>query len=312
MIKREVEKYIEQNKIFKSFTLRRFGRGNNTDIFVIKSGQKNYALRIARDKMQSDSALDRHFINLKFLSQENIDFSPRAIYFDKKKRILISEFLPGKDIISSGLSRKQLEIFVKQLLRLRLLKVAAYKKIHKQLGFTFSNLQTPLESVNEFGLKRFIIIKKYYPDKDLVSWLEQKLNENIKYLSNTKWSNRNLFFVHGDLSGANILVKGQKISIIDWDMARFVYTRDYGLAYMILHFNYFADNRETLVKLYAKHAKINETGLIKAINQSMRGIKINDIIWSGNMYVELWKNKQPGWKKYLAQTKKRIKEFEQL
>jgi thiamine kinase-like enzyme len=119
-------------------------------------------------------------------------------------------------------------------------------------------------------------------------------------------------FNHGDLTGANILVNRGQLYIIDWERSRFLYSRCFGLGYMLLHFEFFLEHKNSLIRLTAKHSGRSIKSLERDTYMSMKGIKVNDVIWAAQAYSELHNNNQRGWKKYRLMTIKRMREFEEM
>ena len=81
---------------------------------------------------------------------------------------------------------------------------------------------------------------------------------------------------------------------------------------MLVHYEFFMLNKDRLIRLVAKHSSRSVKTLEKDTYFSMKGLKVNDIIWAAQAYSELYKNNQRGWKKYRQMTYNRMKEYEEM
>lgn len=312
MTKREAIKYITKLDLFSNFKLERLARGNNSEAFLIESQRKKYTLRVRREDSKHENRLQQHYINLKFLEAEGIDFAPKAAYFDETNNTMIATYLPGKSIIDEKLSEKQFAELARHIITVNKLSYLKYKKFCRQLGFKLIPLDTPARNIKIYATSRFDKVKKYCPEDKIINWIKPRLKENINFSKSINWGPRHIGFNHGDLTGANILENKGKLIIIDWERSRFVYSREYGLSYMCLHYNYFYENIDKLIKYLAKYAKRGELSLRQATYYSMKSIKVNDVIWAAQAYSELKRKNQRGWKKYQTMTYRRMREYEEL
>ncbi|RLC38860.1 hypothetical protein DRH27_01195, partial [Candidatus Falkowbacteria bacterium] len=248
---REIEKYIKENNLFLNPTVKRLGKGNNSDVFWVKDGKNQYSLRTGRKGKEIKNKFINHFMVLKFLEQENIDFVPQAVELNKKENILITTYAPGKPITEIGLNKKGLDLFVRQLVRLYGLKFSRYKMFccKNKIGPVLP--ETPAASFKKYGLKRFNYLKKICQDKEVIDWIIPRLKENAKYVKNIKWNEKNLIFSHGDLTGANIIKHKNKIYFIDWERAGLSNRNNYSLAYKFIHFDFFFLNWEKKMEKFA-------------------------------------------------------------
>ena len=312
MTKREVEKYLNKKELFSSAQVSRLGHGNNSDAFLVKDKSKKYTLRVGRKDSVSKNKFLNHYISLKFLEQEHINFAPHPIYFDKKNEILISTYVPGQPITHTGLALKELRLFLKQLYITTKLKYNNYIALCHKYKFKPQALETPITGIKKYGVDRFRYVKNNSKDKDIVRWIEPRLNESVLRHKKIKWNKNNLVFIHGDLTGANIVKSKGKVYFIDWELSRFSYSLTYGLSYMFIHFDFFADNQDKIIKIFAKHSGKDYKKLKQDVLADMQSTKVNDVIWAARMYTKLNKNKERGWKKYKKMTYQRMKEYEKM
>lgn len=310
MTKRQVEKYLKAINLLDKFTVKRIGKGNNAKVFLVFVGRERFTFRSGEKTPEAKKKFLNHYVSLKFLASQNIDFVSQPVYFDKKENILITTYLPGEVITEKRLTDKMLNLFIKQLSQIYFLSFTDYKKFCKQSGVAVTLPQTPIESLKQFGIKRFNKLKRICPDPEIINWIKPRLKENYLYLSSVKWNKKNLIFTHGDLTGANILKYQNKLFFIDWERARFVYSADYGLAYKFAHFETFAQKRDLVIKKFTQINKLKFKDLERAVVFGQKGTKINDVIWAALEYSALWQGRARGWKKYQAMTKKRIREYE--
>ena len=119
-------------------------------------------------------------------------------------------------------------------------------------------------------------------------------------------------FNHGDLTGNNIIVNRNQLHIIDWERARFIYAKDFGLSYMLLHDKFFFLNQKKLIRYIANFAKLNWKTLEHTVHEDMQREKVNDVIWAAWVYSRLYQKKERGWKKHRKLTYSRMKEYEKM
>lgn len=312
MTKQEAIKQVKSFDIFPKFTLERLSRGNNSDTFLIKSGGKKYTLHSQREDSRHQNRLLDHYINLKFLEAAKIDFVPRAVHFDKKSQLLLATYLPGRIVTERGLSDRELNILARYIVTLSKLSFKVYQKICQAHKITAREPETPDKSIKIYGISRFNYVKRYSPDSEIIYWIKPKLERSIEFARSVRWGSRYTGFNHGDLTGSNIIINRGQIYLIDWERARFVYTKDFGLGYMLLHYEFFFLNQRKLIGYISRHAKQNRKTLERLVLEDMQRVKVNDVIWAAQAYSELHKKNQRGWKKYRTMTYQRMREFEEM
>lgn len=310
---KEAKKYLINKKIFSNPTVKKLGRGNNYDVYLVVNNDQKYTLRVNRTDVITENKLKNEFEILQFLEFSKINFCQKPIFFDYKKNISLLTFAPGKEIDIAKLNGKKLELFVEQLIKLHNLKYSDYLKFAKINKIKPKKPETPLENLQIKGLSRFDYISKNCDDKNLINWIEPKLEEAKKIAANVKCTDKNLIFNHCDLGGANIILDKNQIYFIDWEQAKFVYHSDFWLGHIFIRCRHSSKlKQQKIIDLYAKKTSQNKIELKNRIKEKMKINKLTDLIWATKMYTQLKIKGFKNWKHYQKITKEIIREYNNI
>jgi len=309
----EAKQYLISKKLFQKPKISKLGRGNNYDVFLVEESNQKYTLRASRTDVITENRLQNEFEILQFLAYSKIDFAQKPIYLDKKNKIALLTFAPGKEIDITKLNGKKLEKFVEQLVKLHSLKYNDYLKFCRNNKIEAKKPETPLENLQIKGISRFDYVLKNCEDKKLINWIAPKLEEAKKSAKNQKCGKNNLIFNHCDLGGANIILDGEKICFIDWEQAKFVYHSDFWLGHIFIRCRHSSSiKQQKITELYAKKTNQNPKELQNKIKERMRISKLTDLIWAAKMYTELKNNGFKNWPHYQKMTKQIIAEYDKM
>jgi fructosamine-3-kinase len=313
MTKQQIIKYLKTIKLFKNPAVSKLGTGTNYDVFLIENDKKKFVLRTSKKGVATKNKLKNEYYILKFLQEQKINFIQQPIFFDRQKKLSILTYIPGKEIAISGLNNQQLKIFAKQVAKLHSIKYQQYQNFAKKNKLKLKHIKTPWENLKEYGLKRFKHVAKNCPEKYFVDWIKPKLEDNIKYIKNKKWTLNQIMLNHNDLAGSNIIISKSKVYFIDWEHAEFVYNTGTGIGVRhILNYDKKITKHKIkkLISLYNKYAQKNIKISSATMDKNAKIDKLNDVIWAAMTFTEMELKKDKRAKQYKKLTFQRIKEYE--
>jgi len=287
----ELKSYVKEKLNLESVKLTALGSGESNYNYKIND---DYVLRISRQDVTTENRLQNEHTILKFLETQGIDFVPKSVFFDKELNRHIVTFVGDKDISLNDLSREQLEIFVSQFIQIMNLDVS-----------NLSSPETPLTSIEKYGIKRFEEVKKNCPDSDVIEWIKPRLSANVEAVK--KLPRGKPGFIHGDL-GCNMRA-GDKLWFIDWEFARVSYYPVGSFAYAFVHSGCSESQFNSLLKIYCSQTGDSLEDLKNKLKLFERIILVNDVIWAAKRYSLMQKENLEGWEKYKELAYKRMAEF---
>lgn len=311
MILKKVKIYLESLELFDDFKVEKLGRGNNSETFLIIVGNTKYVMRVGRGDVSSNNQLFTQYKFLKFLESEDIDFVQRAVYYDKKKKMLITSFLEGDNLIGKKLNKKQFDDLVEKIIKIHSTKYSNFQKFCKKNKF---KIDKPISLKDKFkvsGIRRGNFVLKNCDNKEVVEWVRLHLEKAGRKVRGIK-ENKKFKFTHGDLTGANIMIDKGSILFIDWDAAKFSYLPEYEIAYSIIHYDYFLDHKDEILKRYAKLQRLDFNTFNDKILVIMEIVLTTKVIWAAWIYTKMKKEKIRGANKYYKLFLKRVDEYNKL
>lgn len=100
--------------------VKKIAKGHSSEVFLVKKGKKNFALKIEKVKSTRLKMAEREVENLK--KANKVGIGPKLFDFDLKKRIILMEFIKGKtfnkwlfSLKKNKENKKKLEKFIKLL-----------------------------------------------------------------------------------------------------------------------------------------------------------------------------------------------------
>lgn len=251
------------------------------------SGQKYFLLKTNDDKLflVSNFAKDKKafndFINIANFLQKNKISIPKILGVNKKKSLILQEYIQGLTLYQAKLKNKsQLITLYQQALDI-LIQIQLTKK--DKLCAAFDRQFTAEKMLREYQ----IFVKPY-----LLNYLwKNKLDKNQKLKFKNFYQNlaENLskiprVFCHRDFQSTNLIVKQGKIFVIDFQGARLAFPQ-YDLV-SLLEDNYIflpADLKEKLLEYYLQKfqkksgRKIDENEFRKIYNYATIQRKLHDL-----------------------------------
>lgn len=182
------------------------GGGEINDTFLLKCSDKNYILRIAKT-IEQTSLIDE----AQALKRLHISQAPELVFFDQNQRIndrlwIVESFMNGA---------AQARLSVPQYFELGkiLAKVHEIKDPDRQ----------PLDLWHHFLTN----CRNFGDESKILNHPDQAINNLVTRCRNYLAANQPLFtglqmsLIHGDATPSNILVDGENINLIDWELSRF-------------------------------------------------------------------------------------------
>lgn len=280
------------------------GYGNYN--YKIEGGGKEFVLRIKKSgERQFEDSLEREYVFYKYFEFKGIDFCPKAIFYDKKKNFLIESFLSGEKIYLKNLSKKQTDLFAKQLYQLFSLDGEDFLQFCKKFDLKYFGQIDPIEELKKYGFNRFELAKKGEIDERILDWIKQKLDENLRYLKSLKIADKR-GVTWGDIQSSVIINEQGDIFFYDFEHARI--SDSPGLSYIKIHSKLSKSHFNYLVERYSYYSQKNKKDLFKEIVSEERIIRINDVVWAAMKWAETGEKK---FEKVMHQRIKLAKEKEE-
>ncbi len=181
------------------------GGGEGNDTFLISFGDEKAILRIA--KYSDQNSLHQEARALKLLDSNQI---PKLIYFDQKSRINGRQWILESYI--SGTSANKLSLH--QFNSLGVLLAGIHSVKSGKLGINIWSCF--LDECKMFGDEKFLL---NHPDPILNELIS--LSRKHFGLMQPKLDKVPEALIHGDATPSNILVKGDIVSLIDWEFSKY-------------------------------------------------------------------------------------------
>jgi hypothetical protein len=266
-----------------------------------------YVVHIGKDRKDSGSSLYNAYRMLKCLEFYEIDFVPRAHLHDGAKDVLIESFVDGNNVSFSEMDDRHVELFAQQLSEVHAIDQKAVRAFCIKQGFEMPEVQTPLQSIEIFGIERFEIVKELCPDQATIDWIQPKLDANI--LLAEKQSEVSMPGLRWGDIGGNFIMQNDALWFIDWEFSSL--SCGHELSYIKIHSHPTAEQFRYLVEAYAKHSDLSKTQLYEEVNTEERITRVNDVIWAAMKWGQN-KGDARAAKKYQELTAKRMRLYEEL
>lgn len=316
----KVLKILVNKKIVKSPEFRSLGAGNNYQAFLVNDFGKQYVLRLMKSSVASKNRLEKAYIVSKFIEKENIGFAQKAIFFDKKNKFLLTDYIDGQEFSVKDLNQKHLKEFLMKMIRVNSLEYKDFGKFTSGKKLNFDILED-----SEKRIDSILKIKMTYLKRNKNILFDSSFDKKMDYLKNNlvllkkeykdiDWTDKRVFFDHGDLAGANIILnKNNQLFFIDWDNAKF--TKDIGLilANMFFYCGDITDSfQKKFISLYIKEGniKFNAKELKLEVERALKLIILSGIVWALASAIKSKKRSESFWLKYTKIANERLAIYE--
>lgn len=319
MIHIKALKILIKNQIFKNPQVSKLSLGNNYQTFLLEEGNLKYVLRLPLKKSNAKNRLEKSYLILKFIEGEGVDFAEKNIFFDKNNNFLLTNYIEGKELSVRDLSSKQLVDFVDKILFLKNLSFEKFNNFTKKEKININLFENPSDRLLFLKRERFKNIKKN--KKELLSfnffefeeWFKANLMNLENYYCSKKYRKKDIFFDHGDVAGANIILKNNSLFFIDWDNAKFTQDIGFSLANIFFYCGDFSPQFiEKFVSIYLKKAQSNDFNKKDLINDIEHGLKLiifSGVLWSLESFIVSHKKNEKRCVNYFYDYQKRLKAY---
>lgn len=265
-----------------SFLAEGFGNYN----FLAIEADKKYVVRVKKStEVQFKDSLEREYVFLSYVYEQGIRFCPKPIYYDKERDYFIQEFLDGVTVFQNNFTDDQIDLFAKQLNELFELPVDKFYDFCEEKGVRQFKALTAKEDIQKYGINRFKLCDGQIVGKDVMTWIEINLQENINYiLSKPEPKLEDKGFSWGDVQSHVIINKEQEMFFYDFEHVQIRSVQD--LLYIKIHGKFSKEQYNLLVDSYAKYSGHTTSTLIEIMNKEERIIRVNDVIWAAMKWTQ--------------------------
>ena len=287
--------------------------GSNYQAFLVVEDGKSYVLRILKELASSRNRLNKAYKVSKFLEKNKIKYHQKVFFLDENHKFLLSEYLEGKEVSLDSLTHSYLVDFCCKFREINNLKFEdlginifedSVKRISNLINYKLSYIT---KNKDFLDIKDKNNIFKYIKDELICLRLEYK---------KVDWSKRRIYFDHGDLAGANILLnkKNKELKFIDWDNAKF--SKDIGsiLANMFFYCSNISDSfQDKFIKIYNQNdfTGFNDKDLKQEVRRGLKLIVLSGVIWALSSAIKSKKRKESVCFEYLKTANNRLAVFKQ-
>lgn len=324
MIYSKALKILIDNKILKKPKVEKLSFGNNYQTFLLRENDFKYVLRLPIRKASSNNRLEKAYLVLKFINAAKIDFAEKIIFFDKKNNFLLTNYIGGREVSLKDLKGKQLIDFIKKIVILKDLNLKKFNNLVNKERIKLNIFENPADRLLFLRKKRFAYIKKWknnllefnFDFFGFEKWFESNISILEKYYFFKKYKKSDIFFDHGDVAGANIILNKDKVFFIDWDNAKFTQDMGFSLANIFFYCGDFSDKFiKKFISIYCKYSGnsfIDEKNLLKEVEYGLKLIIFSSVIWSLESLIKMKKAKDSGCGHFFSIYKDRLKIFNKL
>lgn len=309
-------KILISQKVLQNPKISQLSNGNNYQAFLITDNNTKYVLRLLSSNSSAQDRMAKMFLVLKFVEAEGIEFAEKAVFFDKKNCFLLTHYIPGKELSVFNLDKEQLKYFIKKIAILRNLKLDKFVALQKKEKNIFPILENPIDRLSFLKKKRIKFIKdnmKMLASDDidilqLTKWIDSNFSLLNDLYKTKKYQVSDIFFDHGDVAGANIILNKSGLFFIDWDNAKFTQDIGFSLANLFFYANIFSSKYIIdFLHLYTQEGKIkaSKKELLHDIINGFKLITFSGALWSLESFITSKKNKNNDSQKYLDSYRER-------
>lgn len=312
----EALKILVSEGVLKNPKIKKLSNANNYQTFLISEARNKYVLRLLSKKASAKDRLEKAFTVLQFISQEKIDFSEKAVFFDKKNSFLLSTYVSGKELSVMDLRPEQLKEFIEKIIKLRTLSFSEFIKLQKSQGAEFEIMENPIDRlcylknqrIKYLDSNKSILKENGINFAQLSVWTSINMTLLQEAYASKKYRKEDIFFDHGDVAGANIILNKDGLFFIDWDNAKFTQDLGFSLANLFFYSNIFSRKYiSSFLSSYLDFANIDikRGTLYQDVELAFKLIIFSGALWSLEALINSCKNNDGEQKKYLSMYQKR-------
>lgn len=244
--RRDVIRYLEEKNFWPEFRVLGVKSGLSNCNYIIEVGGQRYIFRTNKIKpSKSINCLVDEFYVLKFFEKQGFDFVPRTFYFDQENNIHILNYIEGRKVRFRNISPRGMRQAACKLYEINSL-AKAYREFCQQEGIALKEPKSETERVRGRILEKIKLVQEDNIFYEVKKKLEERLKEDFV---DEEIEKEKVYLNHGDPAD-NIIVKGEKIYLIDWEYVRLTYGP--GLVHVLAHGGLSPEKEDRLLQYYAK------------------------------------------------------------
>lgn len=265
--------------------------GFSSQAFKVTITNECFVLLVERPGAISSSNYGHAYVVLNLLKDHNFIHSPLPLWLKDDHHAMAISFFDGvasdKFVFSDYNSKKLAINVIDSLLDVSEITIEEYHKLSKHYNVTNDPIQTVQQGAEKYGSGWFEVIKKSCPDKDIIFWLEPRVEKSVQFAE--KFLNHKPTFVHGDPSNPNILIKDSgEFMLIDWGSAKFHTSGPEFLVSYTTHLtDFMGPFRETLIKHVSSRLNIDEEEFSKRVSEFRQYTEVFDVNWAALMMAKV-------------------------
>jgi len=313
-----IESVISKNNLGDIIEITKLTSGYSSTPYKISTHKGTYVLLT---KKSHKTGRPMRYIEqaavLKALEEAGYQHAPRLIDYDPSGSWILETFVNGKlmknhpEVDNLGNWKKVLDA-TKELQKLKL------RTLQSQcvtMGLEFNlDPQSPQKPSDEWTNRPLKTIQRL-DRAGLVKKLQPLVDECLSFYESHRLEDMVLMFIMGDIGSTHIIVGGNNIHLVDWEMSGFRWKHKSDpteLNYIISHSRTAKKYRKELTAHAARLHKVEERILSSRIEAGLKVIKINDILWAASMYLQAFNHEiddEPS--KYESILNRRMGEYSQ-
>ncbi|MFT4867716.1 MAG: aminoglycoside phosphotransferase (APT) family kinase protein [Candidatus Nanohaloarchaea archaeon] len=257
--------------------------GESNHNFVLKSEEQKYILRVSRE-VSRENRLENEFEKLGFLEQQEINYVPRNIFFERGSEIgtvLVQTFVGEEDIDSGGMTEKRLRSLARKVAKIHSIPVENYSSYSGKNEAAKTGLKEIFR--NDFQKWSKTPYEEYQENAEGPDpRIEKFFRKQKKLLKLVPEAEVERGLVHGDL-GFNIRATGNEVFIVDWEFCRVDFPEN-EILYCFEHEGLEKDQREFFLAEYRKKRELNP--VFSRLREIYPGfLAFNDAVWAANRVI---------------------------
>lgn len=266
----EARSYLNELEGFKDSEIEEVLEGKHNRNFVFTSQSGKYVLRVKKAE-QEPGKLENEWKILEFLDEQDIEFAPKTVHFDRNKRVHIVEFVGEEDVELGNLDRDELESWVSNLAKLHSISYQEFTDFCQRKGYEKCRAESRTDIVQKWISK--VPELEDVPNGDsIVNWVKDRLEDVKPEIENESFERTGL--THGDL--AHSTRKGDQLYLIDWEFAKVTESPELSLVKLVVN-EVDREKFSEIVKIYRKETGIqNFEHKLEMAEQSER---LQTIVW---------------------------------